>query len=122
MGKGHSDRKKINDLVLKGKYKEAREALSTSKKRINKRGQKALSSKAASALEKHLENQIRLRRSMKAKGYSKMISSRSKAIKEGMKKSPKDIKRRTKKSRMELAKKIETRREMRRLPEFNRGG
>lgn len=84
MGKGHSDRKKINNLIAEGKYKEARKALATSKERINKRGQKALSSKASSALEKHLESQIKLRRKLGSKKYKSQREERSANIKTGM--------------------------------------
>jgi len=84
MGKGHSDRKKINNLIAEGKYKEARKALATSKERINKRGQKALSEKASSALEKHLESQIKLRRKLGSKKYKNQREERATNIKLGM--------------------------------------
>lgn len=86
MGKGHSDRKKINKLVAEGKYKEARNALATSKERINKRGQKALSEKASSALERHLESQIKLRRKMGSKKYQDQRKQRAETIRSGMSK------------------------------------
>lgn len=86
MGKGHSDRKKINNLIAEGKYKEARNALATSKERINKRGQKALSEKASSALERHLESQIKLRRKLGSKKFKDQQAKRGEAIRTGMSK------------------------------------
>ena len=53
MGKGHGDKKKINDLIAEGNIKGAKDALATSKKRLSRA--------AHSALTKHLQNKLRIR-------------------------------------------------------------
>lgn len=82
MGKGHGDKKKINDLIAEGNIKGAKDALATSKKRLSRA--------AHAALTKHLQNKLRIRKKMGAKKYAKMVKTQRKklsaATKAGIKK------------------------------------
>jgi hypothetical protein len=79
MGKGHGQKKKINDLLLKGNIKGAKELLETSKKRLSRSAHEALSN--------HLSSKLKLRKKLGAKKFAAQSNKLSKNIKTGMKKS-----------------------------------
>jgi ribosomal protein S20 len=84
MGKGHGQKKKINELIAKGDIRGAKKVLETSQARISRA--------AHSALTKHLQTKLRTRskwmkdnKGKGAKGYAAMMKKRSEKISKGTK-------------------------------------
>jgi hypothetical protein len=72
MGKGHGQKKKINDLIAKGDIRGAKQVLATSQGRISRA--------AHSALTAHMQSKLKMRKKMGAKKYASMTKKRSQAI------------------------------------------
>jgi ribosomal protein S20 len=79
MGKGHGQKKKINDLIAKGDIRGAKQVLATSQGRISRA--------AHSALTAHMQTKLRTRskwmkdnKGKGAKGYAAAMKKRSEKI------------------------------------------